>query len=163
MVIVAGVLADRQGWIFYEGSDLARYQGRRFVVASVVDGDTLDLAIGDGRRPTTRVRLWGIDTPELGRRGKAAEPFAEQATQRLAALVTTGPVQVELEAHRLRDRYGRLLAYIRLPHGEVANEVLLSEGLARFDDRWAHRHLNRYARLEEQAKNGGQGLWSAKP
>ena len=50
-------------------------------VAKVVDGDTLRLV--DGRS----VRLIGINTPELGRDGRKAEPFAVAAQRRLRALV----------------------------------------------------------------------------
>ncbi|WP_376748670.1 thermonuclease family protein, partial [Stutzerimonas nitrititolerans] len=39
-------------------------------VAQVIDGDTLRLV--DGRS----VRLIGLNTPELGRKGRRAEPFA---------------------------------------------------------------------------------------
>ena len=45
-------------------------------VTRVVDGDTLHLA--DGRK----ARLIGLNAPELGRRGQAAQPFAEQARAR---------------------------------------------------------------------------------
>ena len=48
-------------------------------VAKVVDGDTLRLV--DGRN----VRLIGINTPELGRDARKAEPFAVAAQRRLRA------------------------------------------------------------------------------
>ena len=50
-------------------------------VAQVIDGDTLRL--DDGRS----VRMIGLNTPERGRKGRSAEPFAEQATRNLRALV----------------------------------------------------------------------------
>jgi endonuclease YncB( thermonuclease family) len=50
-------------------------------VRHVVDGDTLRLE--DGRS----VRLIGLNAPELGRKGRAAEPFAEAARRRLRELV----------------------------------------------------------------------------
>ncbi len=70
---------------------------------------------------------------------------------------------VRLEAHRLRGRYGRLLAYIVLPDGTVLNERLLSEGLAQADDRWPHRDMDRYRQLEDQAKREKRGLWFESP
>ncbi|MHB8822818.1 MAG: thermonuclease family protein, partial [Pseudomonadaceae bacterium] len=45
----------------------------QFAVAQVIDGDTLRLT--DGRS----VRLIGLNTPELGRKGRAAEPLADAA------------------------------------------------------------------------------------
>ena len=88
-------------------------------VAQVVDGDTLDV----GRE---RVRVLGIDTPERGECGYAP---AARATAELAL----GRV-IRLEAddtQATRDRFGRTLAYVRLPDGRDLGEVLLRRGLAR--------------------------------
>ena len=74
-------------------------------VAKVVDGDTLRLV--DGRS----VRLIGINTPELGRDGRKAEPFAVAAQRRLRALVEASNGRVGLVPGReSKDRYGRTLA-----------------------------------------------------
>ena len=163
VVLAIAILADRSGWGFYQGSDLSRYDGQRFRVAGVIDGDTLDLAVADGDRPTTRVRLWGVDTPEAARDGRPAEPFAENATQRVRELAYGTTVAVTLEPHRPRGRYGRLLAYITLADGSVLNERLLAEGLARADDRWPHRAMGRYTQLQAQARHEGWGLWFEPP
>lgn len=163
LLLVGLVIADRAGWGFYQGSDLSRYDGKRFVVAEVIDGDTVDLAIGDGERATTRVRLWGINAPERAREGREAQPLAEEATQRTRDLVHGQWVTVSLQPHRLRGRYGRLLAYLTLADGTVLNEQLLIEGLARADGRWPHRDLNRYTQLEAQAQYERRGFWAEPP
>lgn len=162
LVFAAAVLfwLDRQGGLLYAGADGTRYDGQRFRVVAVVDGDTVDLGVGDGGKPTTRVRLWGIDTPEVGRRGQRSEPGADDATDRVRVLALGQTVTVSLEPHRIRDRYGRLLAFLELPDGSVLNEKLLIEGLAHSDGRWPHRHVERYARLQEQAEFEGRGLWA---
>lgn len=160
MALVVGLfLADRWGLLVYGGADAARYDGRSFQVVAVIDGDTLDLDAPDGRHATTRLRLWGVDTPEAAYDARPAEPGAAAATQRTAELAYGQSVTVRLEPHRLRGRYGRLLAYVILPDGTVLNERLLSEGLARADDRWPHRDVDRYAQLEAQAQREGRGLW----
>lgn len=156
-------MADRRGMLLYGGADGTRYDRRVFRVAAVIDGDTLDLAVPDGRSATTRVRLWGIDTPELARDGRPAQPGAEAARRRADELAFDQSVTIHLQAHRLRGGYGRLLAYVVLPDGTVLNERLLSEGLARADDRWPHREVERYDRLEEQARREGRGLWFTPP
>lgn len=163
LVLGALIVADRAGWGFYQGSDLSRYDGRTFRVAGVIDGDTLDLAVGDGGRVTTRVRLWGLNTPERARGERAAQPWAEEAAERARELAHGHTVTVSLEPHRLRGRYGRLLAYVTLPDGTVLNERLLAEGLAQADDRWPHRDQGRYAQLEAQARFEGRGLWFEAP
>jgi micrococcal nuclease len=88
-------------------------------VAHVVDGDTLDV----GRE---RVRVLGIDTPERGECGYAP---ASRAT---AGLALGRVIQLEAdETQAARDRFGRTLAYVRLPDGRDLGEVLLRRGLAR--------------------------------
>lgn len=162
-LLVAVFLADRWGLLVYGGADAARYDGRTFNVVAVIDGDTLDLDAPDGRHATTRVRLWGINTPERARDGRPAQAGADAATERANALAYGQAVTVRLEPHRLRGKYGRLLAYVVLPDGTVLNERLLSEGLARADDRWPHRDMDRYAQLEDQAQREGRGLWFKPP
>lgn len=102
--------------------------GGRFVlqgvVTHVVDGDTLDVRL-DGRG-LERVRLIGIDTPEVGTCGAAA---ATAAAARLAAgrrVVLRGDGSQDT-----RDRYGRLLAYVWLPGGRDLGFRLLAGGNAR--------------------------------
>ena len=88
-------------------------------VAHVVDGDTLDIG-GE------RVRVLGIDTPERGECGYAP---ASRAT---AELALGRVIQLEAdETQAARDRFGRTLAYVRLPDGRDLGEVLLRRGLAR--------------------------------
>jgi micrococcal nuclease len=88
-------------------------------VAHVVDGDTLDV----GRE---RVRVLGIDTPE---RGECGYTPASRAT---AGLALGRVIQLEAdETQAARDRFGRTLAYVRLPDGRDLGEVLLRRGLAR--------------------------------
>ncbi|MEM1107480.1 MAG: thermonuclease family protein [Planctomycetota bacterium] len=160
VVLALVFLADRSGLLVYGGADATRYDGRSFTVVGVVDGDTLDLDTPDGRSATTRVRLWGINTPESARADRPAEPGAESATQRVTELAFGQRVTIRLEPHRPRGRYGRLLVYAVLPDGTILNERLLSEGLARADDRWPHRDVDRYAQLEDQARREQLGLWA---
>ena len=161
--LVAGlILADSRGWLAADGNDLTTYHGHRFRVVRVIDGDTLDIqttATGSG---TTRVRLWGIDTPETAkpRLNQPAQPFADEATNLARRLCEGKTVRLLLEPTRLRGKYGRLLAYVQLPDGSLLNEHLLSSGLAGADRRFSHRHMRRFILLEQQAKRDGVGLWS---
>lgn len=92
-------------------------------VSLVQDGDTLLLA--DGRR----LRLIGVNTPELGRDGRKPEPGALAARDRLRQLLFTSQQQVQLRFDRERqDRYGRLLAHVFLGDGRNLTQTLLAEG-----------------------------------
>ena len=161
-VLLAGVVyAERRGWLLYRGDDLQRYHEQYFEVTRVVDGDTLRVAARDGQHATTRVRLIGVDTPELARprEGTPDEPLAEEAREYVVNLVRGERVRLDLEPHSLRDRYGRLLAYVTLDDGRCVNEAILLAGLAKAETRWPHRDRERYLRLEEQARHDRVGVW----
>ncbi|UCD75574.1 MAG: thermonuclease family protein, partial [Phycisphaerales bacterium] len=111
-------------------------------------------------RPVTRVRLWGIDCPEVASPDRPAEPWAEEAADLVRELVTERPAMLLLEPHQTRDRYGRLLAHIELDDGTNLSEFLLQAGWAKADDRWPHSRLGRFAQLERAARRRGAGIWS---
>lgn len=125
-------------------------------VRLVIDGDTLELA--DNRR----VRLIGVDTPEIGRRGKPSEPFAEAARDRLQML---SGAQVRLiEGSEAKDRYGRTLAHLFDASGNNIEATLLREGLGFAlavppNDAMIGCHLN----AEQEARRAGRGLWGGRP
>lgn len=94
------------------------------LVERVIDGDTLILAGG------ARVRVLGIDAPEMERDGQPADFLAHKAKAALSEL--TLHRQIALEYDRLRyDQYGRLLAYLFLPGHTLVNAELVRQGLAR--------------------------------
>jgi micrococcal nuclease len=122
-------------------------------VIQVIDGDTLVLAGG------ARVRLLGIDAPEMEREARPAEFLAHKAKAYLAQL--TQGKEVRLEYDQLRyDHYGRLLAYVFLPDNTLVNAALLRQGLARV---YVHppNVLHRDALLAAQAEamDARRGLW----
>lgn len=142
--------------------DLAAYDGRRFEVTRALDGDTIEIAAPDrlNDRPYTRVRLWGVDAPELAARQRPADTLAVEARAMTHRLVAGRLVLLRLEPHRTRGALGRVLAHVELPDGTSVNETLLRSGLARADDRWPHALLGRYARLDREARRDGAGLWA---
>ena len=90
-------------------------------MTKVTDGDSL--VVSDG----TRIRLIGIDTPEV----ESDDCYSSEATTHLTELVGPGTrVRLVYDAGRL-DRYGRTLAYVyRLPDGLFVNLDLASNGFA---------------------------------
>lgn len=164
IVLIVLIIADRRGWLLVEKPDeWSRYEGHSFALARVIDGDTIEIDAYDAhqRRPTTRVRLWGIDCPEVAHPGKpASEPWGDEATEYMTSLLNGGAITLRLEAHRVRDVYDRLLAHLDLPDGRRVNVLLLEAGLAEADDRWPHRELARYESAERAAKAAERGIWS---
>jgi endonuclease YncB( thermonuclease family) len=126
-----------------------------YPVAWIYDGDTLRLE--DGRK----VRLIGIDTPELGRDGEADEPYARRARRRLQQLLADGGEQVRMRlGPQQRDRYGRYLAHVYLADGRNPAEQLLLEGLARATILPPNiGHLECLLQAERRARDAGKGLW----
>ena len=94
------------------------------LVVQIVDGDTVVLAGG------AKVRVLGIDAPEMERDGQPADFLAHKAKATLAEL--TLDCTVSLSYDRLRyDHYGRLLAYLWLPDHTLVNAELVRRGMAR--------------------------------
>ena len=127
-----------------------------FAVRNVVDGDTLRLQ--DNRR----VRLVGIDAPEMGGRGRTTEPYAVKATQRLTALVKANHNKVGLRiAEQSHDRYGRVLAHLYNRDGASLEEQLVAEGLAYHVVIAPNTALaGCLAQAEQSARQQRLGLWA---
>ncbi len=111
------------------GTDHDLYHNRVFTCVRVLDGDTLELGWPDGRSPTTRVRLLGVDTPETTHGDQPAMHFGPEAAAFTLSRVDGRPVRILLPPHETRDRYHRLLGYIELDDGEtMLNEELIRNG-----------------------------------
>jgi len=125
-------------------------------VIAVIDGDTIKLA--DKRI----IRIIGIDTPELGRRGNPGEAFAKTSKKRLAELIRKNNYEVELDFDQQhKDRYKRDLAYVRLEDGRDVSEILLQEGLATL--LLIPPNVSRadvYARAEKKAREQRLKIWN---
>jgi len=140
--------------------DLEKYHRKTFTVARVVDGDTLDLDVPDGKYPTTRVRLWGIDTPETQDLETGPMYFGHEAAEFAGTIALGKSVTVYLDQqNRTRGYYGRLLAYLQLPDGRFLNEILLREGYAYADLRFRHSFYHKYQQLQAIARGQKKGLW----
>ena len=141
-------------------SDIAKYHGKSFTVAGVVDGDTIDIDVADGNYPHTRVRLWGVDTPETKNPKYGIMYFGPEAAKFTKELTLGQLVTIYLDKdNRSRGKYGRLLAYVQLPDGRILNEVLLSEGFAYADLRFRHSFYHKYKQLQATARSQKKGLW----
>ncbi|MBN2270647.1 MAG: thermonuclease family protein [Sedimentisphaerales bacterium] len=157
----------RQTWQTYPGTqsqlatdDFAKYHGKTFTVTKVIDGDTLDIDVPDGKSDHTRIRLWGIDTPETKNPKTGQMYFGPEAADFAAKLALGRQVTVFLdEGNDTRGYYRRLLAYVKLPNGRFLNEVLLAEGFAYADRRFRHSSYHKHRQLEAVARRNKKGLW----
>lgn len=122
-------------------------------MAQVLDGDTVLLE--DGRK----VRLLGIDAPELEKEGKPAEFLAHKAKAALKELAQGKKVRLEYDELKY-DRYGRTLAHLFLPDGTHLNRELVRRGLARVYVIPPNlRYRSELLAAQREALQGERGIW----
>lgn len=143
------------------GGDVSPSQGA-WRVAEVVDGDTIDVRDRDGTR--IRVRLLGIDTPEVGHGSQPAACRGGAAREHLRAIAATGSaVQLAQDGKsEAKDRYGRRLAYVEGDWADLGRAMVA----AGYAQAWAPASATRPARLTEysaaqqDSRSAGRGAWA---
>jgi micrococcal nuclease len=128
-------------------------------ILKVTDGDTLHVRY---RGRDERVRLIGVNTPEVSWYGGQGECFGEEAGRYAQTRLTGRSVTLEFDVD-LRDRYGRLLAYVFLGP-ELFNLTLIQQGYARADPVPPDtRMAGTFASAEAEARRTERGLWTSCP
>lgn len=121
-------------------------------VERVIDGATIEVTLHGVRR---EVHYLGVEIPT----GSACSAAAATAANR--ALVAGRLVRLERDDTDA-DAEGRLLRYVYVLDGRMAQEELLSSGLARaIDGRPDVRYYDAFVALETAAQRAGRGAWSA--
>jgi micrococcal nuclease len=150
-------------------ADWRAYHARSFKVTRVIDGDTLDVDVRDDvlGKGATRIRLWGVDTPETVKPKTPRQHFGPEASEFTRKLCTGRTVRLELVRTRdTRGKYGRLLAYVSLsPAGAgdqplCLNAELISRGYGYCDPRFSHPRKAEFRDLQHKARQNGAGLWA---
>ena len=129
-------------------------------VTAVVDGDTIRVETLGGRQ-LGRVRLLGIDAPEVAHPPEPAECYAEDATgllERLAPVRSTVELVTDT-AQPNRDRYDRLLRYVDHDDVDVARELLASGAARRYEADQALAREESYSAATDDAQGAERGLW----
>lgn len=122
-------------------------------VASVIDGDTVELK--DGRR----VRLVGINTPEVAHPPKPEEPLGQWATERLKEKIADRPLWLQT-GQQARDHHGRTLAHLFTAEGNnIIAELLYSGAGFQVAIPPNLAYSDCYSRATSQARQQGRGVW----
>lgn len=142
------------------------YNYADILVKRVIDGDTLQLESGE------RVRLIGIDTPEIHESDKlyrdahrtqqdirTIQEMGRRAWEFTEKLVEGKRVSLEFDVEKY-DKYDRLLAYVYLKDGTFINAEIVKQGFASLmtippNVKYAHFFLKLY----QEARNNRRGLW----
>ncbi|MEM5879585.1 MAG: thermonuclease family protein [Candidatus Aenigmatarchaeota archaeon] len=119
----------------------------KFVV-KVLDGDTIELDDGN------RVRLLGIDAPELG------EPFSQEAKLFLEETILNKKVKIEKDPSWNKDKYGRLLGYVFLEE-KLLNCEMARIGLVEVIAERESKYYSCFKQAEQEAKEKKLGIWSS--
>lgn len=128
-------------------------------MVEVIDGDTVVVRVAGA---TERVRLIGIDTPEVTGGFLPAECYGEEASVFTKSLLPEGTdVRLTRDAEA-RDRYGRLLAYLhRADDGIFVNLEIAARGYAEaLIIEPNNTHADAFYRAASTAREQGLGLWS---
>ena len=125
---------------------------RMVTILSITDGDSMLVRTEEGRE--MRVRLDGVDAPEIGQEG------AESSKRALEFLCPVGePARLRT---RGRDHYGHVRAMVECRDRPVG-VLLVSYGLA-WATPWRNQdsevHLIPIQRAQRQARSAGVGLWA---
>ncbi|WP_424004744.1 lamin tail domain-containing protein [Haloarcula salina] len=145
----------------------------RVTVVEIVDGDTIDVRYGNGDKE--RVRLLGVDTPEVhtstdpdewegipntDRGSEHLRDWGHKASEFARTELERGEeirIVVDEEADR-RGSYGRLLVYV-YDDGTLFNHELIDRGYARLYDT-AFSKRAQFASTESNAQAGEIGVWN---
>jgi micrococcal nuclease len=126
------------------------------VVLRVVDGDTVHVRVGER---TEKVRYIGVNTPEIHHPRRGEEPGGRIAHTVNRRLVEGRRVRLELDV-QVRDRYGRLLAYV-WTGPTMVNAELVRLGYAQVMTVPPNvRHQGLLLKLQREARDARRGLWA---
>lgn len=148
LVVLAGLLA----WRVFRGTgdDFSRFDRQRFVVATVIEGDTFTLS----DRDLTRVTLLGVDAPDL-----PDAHFASESAAYLRGRLAGQAVLLRLDGTQTRDAAGRLRAYVYLSDTDLLNGDIVRDGRAYADRHEKHTFGPIVEQLESEARKKRRGLW----
>ena len=130
-----------------------------FKVIKVVDGDTIAVDI-DGVSET--IRLIGINTPETVDPRKPVECFGVEASNKAKELLSGKLVALEKDISQdERDKYGRLLRYVRIKDGLFYNLEIIKQGYAyEYTYNTPYKYQGEFNEAENNARTKKLGLWA---
>ena len=124
-----------------------------YTVDKVFDGDTVQLA--DGRK----VRLLGINTPEVSHRNRPGQAGGEAAKAWLRKALLGRKVRLVEDAEPA-DKYNRTLAHVFTEGNEHINLQLVESGLAAVDIHPPNLlFADQLAAAQDRAEQAGRGIW----
>ncbi|MBQ3653752.1 MAG: thermonuclease family protein [Synergistaceae bacterium] len=148
-------------------------------IERVVDGDTeiVSFVFDDGSKYTKeRVRFLGVNTPETVHPSKPVEFYGKEASNFTKKELTGKTVWLQTDVE-VKDRYGRMLAYVWLKEpstkdldneaairANMFNAKLLLDGYAQtMTVQPNSRYSNLFVHFQREAREAKRGLWGKEP
>ena len=148
-------------------------------IERVVDGDTaiVSFVFDDGSKYTKeRVRFLGVNTPETVHPSKPVEFYGKEASNFTKKELTGKTVWLQTDVE-VKDRYGRMLAYVWLKEpstkdldneaairANMFNAKLLLDGYAQtMTVQPNSRYSNLFVHFQREAREAKRGLWGKDP
>ena len=142
------------------------YNYADILVKRAVDGDTLQLETGE------RVRLIGIDTPEMHESNKlyrdsqrtkqdirTIQKLGRRAYEFTKDLAEGKRVSLEFDVEKY-DKYDRILAYVYLKDGTFVNAKIVEQGYASLLTIPPNvKYADLFLKLYQEARENRRGLW----
>lgn len=144
LILILILTSGCVGYVSLSG-DVVR---QNVTVDHVMDGDTFVLTTGQ------KVRLIGMDAPELGRH------YSYEAKAKLEEFVLNKTVTLEKDVSE-KDKYGRLLRYVYIGDVFVNLELVrlgYAEEFSYFPD---VKYENEFKLAEEEANATKIGMWAS--
>ena len=124
-------------------------------VVRVVDGDTVILK-WEGQQ--SRVRIIGIDTPEVDGPHTNNECWGQEASQQARRLLSNQTINFEFNNEY--DKYDRALGYLTLSDGRDFGSAMIRNGHAYAYRAFDHPKRSAYIQLEDTTRREVRGLWA---
>ena len=153
-------------------SDEAKIAKCNFQTASrVIDGDTFEIADG------TKIRLLGVDTPEILDPRKDIQWFGKEASLKLREWIEGETVCLRQDRDKTQDidKYGRLLRYAwkytngkqtsdnaKILEGFFVNAAIIQQGYGFAYTKYLFHYLEDFRKYERVARENNRGLWNNK-
>jgi micrococcal nuclease len=153
--------------IYAQGGNLMPYPVEDFAddpayeILRVIDGDTVDIKY-EGEK--TRIRMIGIDTPEVESRYTTLEPYGKEASNFTTNLLLGESVYLRFDGDRT-GQHDRMRAYLyRAPDELFVNLEIVRQGYGKADKppAFTHKHQELFLSYERKASEAKKGMHGIK-
>jgi micrococcal nuclease len=130
------------------------------IVSRVVDGDTLEVTVGD---KLMKIRVIGINTPETVDPRKSVECFGQQASAEAKKMLLNQKVYLEKDSTQgEKDKYDRYLRFVWLESNNVdyGKQMIVNGFAFEYTYGTPYKYQLEYKLAQQSAEADKKGLWA---